>query len=91
LHSSVSCSHNAMCSFLDIAHREFTKLSSFMSNIYLMRSKMGVIKSKMGTIGSKIGRKFKQKRKKHNGKKKRKFGQGLLQGHYSGGNENRPW
>jgi len=25
-------SHNAMCSFLDIAHREFTKLSSFMSN-----------------------------------------------------------
>jgi len=36
---------------------------SFMSNMTLDESKMGVIKSKMDTIGSQMGRRFEQKRK----------------------------
>ena len=56
MHPSLTCSHNAMCSFLDIAHRLLVPHD-------LMRSKVGVIKSKMGTIGSKMGRKFEQKGK----------------------------
>jgi len=53
-----------------------------------MRNKMGVIKCKMGTIGSKWVENLSRKEKtKWVEKKKINFDEGLLQGHYVGGNE----